>query len=225
MDALKPSDDAGTHHRSRWKQDPEGVRSNILAVALNEFAENGLSGARIDEIAAKTRTSKRMIYYYFGDKDGLYRKVLEEAYREVRAGEEELQLDHLEPVEALRRLTGFTFDHHRRNPNFIRLVMIENIHHGEFLRHSDLIRRLNETAISRVETIYRKGVAAGVFRDDLTPLAIHWQISALSFFNVSNRMSFSLLFGEELFSLDGQSKLKAQVAEAIVRFVAKHAQT
>jgi AcrR family transcriptional regulator len=220
MDALKPSDDTGTHQRSGWKQDPEGVRSNILAVALKEFAENGLSGARIDEIAAKTRTSKRMIYYYFGDKDGLYRKVLEEAYREVRAGEEDLQLDHLDPVQALRKLTEFTFDHHRRNPNFIRLVMIENIHHGEYLRHSDLIRRLNETAILRIETIYRKGVAAGVFRDDLTPLAIHWQISALSFFNVSNRASFSLLFGEKLYSENGQSELKAQVADAVLRFVA-----
>ncbi|MBO6538690.1 MAG: TetR family transcriptional regulator [Rhizobiaceae bacterium] len=219
MEALKPPDTTRAQSRARWKQDPEGVRSNILAVALTEFAENGLSGARIDEIAAKTRTSKRMIYYYFGDKDGLYRKVLEEAYREVRAGEEELQLDHLEPAEALRRLAEFTFDHHRRNPNFIRLVMIENIHHGAYLAHSDLIRQLNETAISRVEAIYRKGVTSGIFRDDLTPLAIHWQISALSFFNVSNRMSFSLLFGEELYSEDGQERLRAQAAEMVVRYV------
>ncbi len=222
MDALKSPDSSPAIQRSRWKQDPEGVRSNILAVALKEFAENGLSGARIDEIAAKTRTSKRMIYYYFGDKDGLYRKVLEEAYREVRAGEEDLQLDHLAPVDALRRLTEFTFDHHRRNPNFIRLVMIENIHHGEYLKHSELIRKLNETAISRVETIYSKGVAAGIFRDDIKPLAIHWQISALSFFNVSNRTSFALLFGEDLYTEASQAKLKAQVADTVVRFVAKN---
>lgn len=212
---------ASGRQKARWKQDPEGVRANILAVALELFAANGLSGARMDEIAARTRTSKRMIYYYFGDKDGLYRKVLEAAYREVREGEEDLRLDHLAPAEALRRLAEFTFDHHRRNPNFIRMVMIENIHHGDYLRHSDLIRRLNETAISRVGNIYRKGVSTGAFRPGLSPVAIHWQISALSFFNVSNATSFSLLFGDELFTAAGQQNLRAQVAEAVLQFVAK----
>jgi len=210
-----------THHRAKWKQDPEGVRSDILAVALAEFAMNGLSGARMDEIAAKTRTSKRMIYYYFGDKGGLYAKVLEEAYREVRAGEEELRLDHLSPDEALRQLAEFTFDHHRRNPDFIRLVMIENIHHGEYLKHSELIRDLNKTAISRVENIYRKGVDEGLFRPGLSPIAIHWHISALCFFNVSNQTSFSMLFGDELYSEEGQLSLRDQVAETMLRFVAQ----
>ena len=221
MDAVRDSAEAGANRRTRWKQDPEGVRRDILVVAMNEFAENGLSGARIDEIAAKTRTSKRMIYYYFGDKDGLYRDVLEEAYRQVRAGEENLQLADLEPVAALRTLIEFTFDHHRDHPSFIRLVMIENIHHGDYLKHSEVIRKLNETAISRIEGIYRKGVASGDFRPDLTPLAIHWQISALSFFNVSNRVSFSLLFGQDLYTEAGQAGLKAQVAETVLRFVAR----
>ena len=128
--------------RSGWKQDPAGVRKNIIAVAMTEFAANGLSGARIDEIAAKTHTSKRMIYYYFGDKEGLYGRVLEEAYRQVRTGEQELELDHLPPVEALKRLAEFTFDHHSRHPDFIRIVMIENIHHGAYLEQSELIRLL-----------------------------------------------------------------------------------
>ncbi len=205
--------------RQRWKQDPEGVKANILAIALEEFSRNGLSGARMDEIAARTRTSKRMIYYYFGDKEGLYRKVLEEAYSKVRKGEEELMLDHLPPGEALRQLVEFTFDHHSRNPDFIRLVMIENIHHGEYLKHSNVIRGLNEAAISRVEGIYRKGVEERTFRAGLSPLAIHWQISALSFFNVSNQMSFSLLFGDALFTETGQAELQEQVAETVLKFV------
>lgn len=123
-------------NRRGWKQDPAGVQSNILAVASTEFAAKGLSGARIDEIAAKTRTSKRMIYYYFGDKEGLFRRVLEEAYQKVREGEQKLNLEHLPPVEALTRLVEFTFDHHSSNPDFIRLVMIENIHHGAHLDQS-----------------------------------------------------------------------------------------
>lgn len=206
-------------NRARWKQDPEGVRADILAVALKEFSRNGLSGARMDDIAAKTRTSKRMIYYYFGDKDGLYRKALEAAYKKVRTGEEKLDLEHLPPKEALERLVEFTFDHHRKNPDFIRLVMIENIHHGRFLEQSDAIKKLNEAAISRIAHIYEKGVQEGVFRDGLTPLRIHWMISAISFFNVSNSATFSLLFGNELQSDKGQEILRSDASQAVLSFV------
>ncbi|POF29690.1 AcrR family transcriptional regulator [Roseibium marinum] len=206
--------------RARWKQDPEGVRANILAVALEEFAANGLSGARMDEIAAKTRSSKRMIYYYFGDKETLYLKALEAAYKKVRQGEEQLDLEHLGPREALTRLVEFTFEHHRNNPAFIRLVMIENIHHGRYLEQSAEIKSLNEAAISQIERVYSKGAATGVFREGLAPLRIHWLISAMSFFNVSNATTFSMLFGQELLSAAGQTALKGDVSETVLRFVA-----
>ena len=118
--------------------DAYATQRNIIEVATREFARNGLSGARVDEIAAKTACSKRMIYYYFGDKEGLYLKVLEEAYRRVRSIESGLDLDHLEPLQALRALVEFTFDHHHSNDDFIRLVMIENIHHGAYLERYGL---------------------------------------------------------------------------------------
>ena len=108
--------------------DPERTMANIMEVAMAEFAEKGLAGARIDEIAAATKTSKRMIYYYFESKEGLYLAALEESYRRMREIESQQHLEDLEPVAALRRLVEFTFDHHYRNPDFIRLVMIENIH-------------------------------------------------------------------------------------------------
>lgn len=212
---------AGNGSRQGWKQDPAGVRANILAVARQEFAANGLSGARIDDIAAKTRTSKRMIYYYFTDKDGLYRAVLEEAYRSVRAGEEALELADLAPIEALRRLVEFTFDHHSRNPDFIRLVMIENIHDARYLAQSPAIRRVNKTAIERLERIYEAGLATGVFRAGIKALELHWQISALSFFNVSNRATFSGIFGAALTRPAGQASLKAQIVAMVLRFVLK----
>ncbi|WP_274627106.1 TetR/AcrR family transcriptional regulator [Arvimicrobium flavum] len=207
--------------RGGWKQDPAGVQSNILAVAMAEFAANGLSGARIDEIAAKTRTSKRMIYYYFGDKDGLYRRVLEEAYRTVREGEQKLDLEHLPPVDALTRLVEFTFDHHSRNPDFIRIVMIENIHHGVYMEQSELIAGLNAGAIEKLEAICRRGREAGLFRDDIEPLELHWQISALSFFNVSNRATFSRIFGDRLYRPEGQETLRRHAVELVLRFIVK----
>jgi AcrR family transcriptional regulator len=204
-----------------WKQDPAGVRRNILAVAMEEFAANGLSGARIDEIAAKTNTSKRMIYYYFDDKEGLYGRVLEEAYRQVRAGEQELELDHLPPVEALTLLAEFTFEHHSLHPDFIRMVMIENIHRGAYLEQSGLVRLLNAGAIQKLEAICRRGREAGLFRDDVTPLELHWHISAMSFFNVSNRATFSGIFGGALFTPAGQQSLKKHLVEMVVGLALK----
>jgi AcrR family transcriptional regulator len=203
----------------KWKQDPAGVKSNILAVAMAEFAENGLSGARMDEIAAKTRTSKRMIYYYFGDKERLYLRVLEEAYSKVREGEQKLDLEHLPPVEALASLIEFTFDHHSQNSDFIRLVMIENIHHGAFLEQSDMIGRLNKGAIEKLGSICRRGKEALLFREDVEPVELHWQISALCFFNVSNKATFSRIFGGSLYQPEGQARLRRHAVEMIMRFV------
>jgi AcrR family transcriptional regulator len=219
MDAVTRARERSPGPRQGWKQDPEAVRADILRVATEEFATNGLSGARIDDIAAKTRTSKRMIYYYFGDKDGLYRQVLEEAYRKVRAQEQEIDVEDLDSTEALKRLVEFTFEHHSRNPDFIRLVMIENIHHGAYLEQSEVISRLNRTAIDKLEAIYRRGRRDGVFRPGIKPLDLHWQISAMSFFNVSNRATFTRIFGDSLATPAGQSRLRKLVVATVLRFV------
>jgi len=199
--------------------DPEGTRRNIIDVAAREFAENGLSGARIDEIAAKTKSSKRMIYYYFGDKEGLYLKVLEEAYSHVRAEEASLDLAGMEPREALDALVRFTFDHHDRNPDFIRLVMIENIHHADFLGRSQVIQKLNVRAIDAVADLYRRGVEQGVFREGIDPVELHWQISALCFFNVSNRATFSKIFKRDLGSKKSLASLRERVVDMVCRYV------
>jgi AcrR family transcriptional regulator len=199
-------------------QDPEGTQRNIIEVATAEFAEYGLAGARIDEIAAKTKSSKRMIYYYFGDKEGLYLRVLEAAYSKVRATEATLHLDDLEPVEALRKLVELTFDHHNANEPFIRLVMIENIHHGEYLSRSKAIQALNVTAIDTISRLYERGVKGGVFRPGLDPIDLHWQISALCFFNVSNRATFSKIFSRDLGSKKALARLRRQTVDMVERF-------
>lgn len=204
-------------------QDPEGTRRNILEIASREFALNGLSGARIDEIAAQTRSSKRMIYYYFGDKEGLYLAALENAYSQVRQGEAKLDIEGLSPVQALSRLVEFTFDHHHRHEEFIRMVMIENIHHGQYLEQSKAIRDLNVTAIDHIARIYSRGVEDGVFRPGLDPVELHWQVSALCFFNVSNRTTFSKIFGRDFGAAEQLERLRRNTVEMLLRFVAKGA--
>ncbi len=199
--------------------DPERTMANIMEVAMAEFAEKGLAGARIDEIAAATRTSKRMIYYYFGSKEGLYLAVLEESYRRMREIEGQQHLQDLEPEAALRRLVEFTYDHHHSHENYIRLVMSENMNRGQFLEQSKSIQQLNVPAISSIRQLYDRGVAAGVFRPGLDPIDIHASISALSFFNVSNRHTFGLIFKRDMTSPKALAERRATVTEMIVRFV------
>ncbi|HEY9539086.1 MAG TPA: TetR/AcrR family transcriptional regulator [Kiloniellaceae bacterium] len=202
-------------------QDPDGTRRDILEVASREFALNGLSGARIDEIAARTRSSKRMIYYYFGDKEGLYLRALENAYRLVREGEAKLDTEGLPPMDALRRLVEFTFDHHHQHEEFIRMVMIENIHNGQYLDRSEAIRELNVTAIDHIAEIYERGVADVVFRPGIDPVELHWQVSALCFFNVSNRATFSKIFGRDFGAQEQLARLRGNTVDMVLRFVAR----
>jgi AcrR family transcriptional regulator len=199
--------------------DPARTMAEILAVATHEFADKGLTGARIDEIAAATRTSKRMIYYYFGSKDGLYLAVLEEAYRRMRAIEADLHLDDLAPMDALRKLVEFTYDHHRDNEDFIRLVMNENIQRGDYLRQSKNIQTLNSNAIQSVRAVYERGVKQKVFRPGLDPVDIHSAISAFTFFNVSNRHTFGVIFQSKASKGKAKTLQREHVVELIQRFV------
>lgn len=201
--------------------DPERTQANILEVAEAEFGEKGLAGARIDEIAAATKTSKRMIYYYFGSKEGLYLAVLEESYRRTRDIESQLHLQDLEPEQALRRLVAFTFDHHLAHENYIRLVMSENINRGQYLAQSQRIQDLNVPAIAAIRNLYERGVRDGTFRAGLDPVDIHASISALSFFNVSNRHTFGLIFKLDMQSSAYIAHRRDNVVEMVARFVRK----
>jgi AcrR family transcriptional regulator len=199
--------------------DPEKTKRDIIAVAMAEFAEKGLSGARIDRIAARTKTSKRGIYYYFGSKEKLYISVLEEAYRNIRSIESALKLDHLAPEEGLRTLVGFTFDYQSAEPHFVRLVMNENIHFAKYLARSGAIQKLNVTAIDAVRDVLRRGTEAGVFRRGIDPVDLHMTISALCFFNVSNRYTFSRIFKKDMTSAVAHSRRRESVIETVLAAV------
>jgi AcrR family transcriptional regulator len=201
--------------------DPERTRADIIEVATREFAEKGLAGARIDDIAAAMRTSKRMIYYYFGSKEQLYVAVLEEAYRRIRSIESDLHLQDLAPEAALRTLVAFTVDYQRANPDFIRLVMTENIHRGVFLEGSRTIQELNIPAITAVKEIYERGVKEGVFRKGIDPVDLHMSISALSVFNVANRHTFALIFKRDLDAPAAVAARRESIVEMVLRFVRK----
>jgi AcrR family transcriptional regulator len=196
-------------------RDPEASVQDILAVATEEFAINGLSGARVDQIAERTRTSKRMIYYYFQGKEGLYQAVLEKAYMDIRALEENAKLLDLEPRAAMRKLIELTFDYDETHPLFISLVSVENIHRGKHLTNLQSIKDVNASIIRTLSTILERGRKEGVFRGDLDPVDVHLLISAFCFFRVSNRHTFGAIFGRDLSDPKLRKRHKKLIIETV----------
>jgi len=202
------------------RRDAERTRRDILDVATAEFAERGYSGGRVDEIAARTRTTKRMIYYYFGSKEGLWTAVLEQAYAGIRAAEQELDVEHLEPRQALRRLAELTFDHHEAHPGFIRLVSVENIHQAEHLRRSDAIAHLNMPALDLIGRILEKGRKTGAFRRNVDAVDVHMMISAFCFFRVANRSTFGTLFDRDLLDPGLRAHYRRMLGDLVLAYLA-----
>jgi len=202
--------------RPELQRDAERTRAELLAVATEVFAESGYSGARVDEIAERTRTTKRMIYYYFGGKEQLYMAVLENAYRGIREAEQRLQVDHVDPRVAMRRLAELTFDHHLEHQSFIRLVSIENIHRGRFISQLDSLRDLAHPATSLLESILARGRDNGVFRSDVDALDVHMMISSYCVFQVANRYTFGFLFGLDFEDISQRAHLRRMIGDIVV---------
>jgi AcrR family transcriptional regulator len=192
------------------------AQSDILEVATAEFAANGYAGARVDEIAARTRTTKRMIYYYYGSKEGLYLAVLERAYAQIRTVERGIQIEALSPDEALRKIAEVTYDHHTTHEAFIQLVSIENIHRAEHLRQSETILRENVTAITLLQEVIERGVGAGIFRTDVDAVDVHMIISAYACFHVANRHTFAAIFHRDMLEPALQDPHRRLIGDMIV---------
>jgi AcrR family transcriptional regulator len=213
---------AAEHAAPERRRDAERTRAEILDIATEEFAERGLAGARVDEIAARTRTTKRMIYYYFGSKRGLYVAVLEQAYGGIRALEQQLDVEHLDPARALRSLVELTFDHHESHPAFVRLVSIENIHHAEHLRTSPLLPGLAAPAVDVLGDILARGRAAGLFRDDVDALDVHMVISAFCIFRTANRHTFAAVFDRDLLDPARRAHHRRMLGDLVLEYMTAH---
>ena len=200
---------------SERQRDPERTRAEILLVATAEFARVGYSGARVDNITALTRTTKRMIYYYFGGKEQLYLAVLEQAYGDIRAIEQQLDLKHLSPVEAMRTLAELTFDYHDEHPEFIRLVADENVHHAEHVLDSKQLRGLNSPVLGLIQNILNRGYRDGVFHRKVKAIEVHILMSALCFYRVSNQATVKAIFGYDMAAPTTRRRQRLFIAEMI----------
>jgi AcrR family transcriptional regulator len=206
--------------QEEFANDAERTKADILAVATEEFATYGLSGARVDAIAEKTRTSKRMIYYYFQGKEGLYRAVLEKAYTEIRSIDSQEGIEDADPVAAIRKIVEITFDYDENHPFFISLVAVENVHRGRNIAKLPSIRKRNTSVLRVLDTILRRGAKEGVFRNDVSALDLHLFISAFCVFRVSNRFTFGTIFDCDLSEPSVRTRHKKMLVDAVLRYLA-----
>lgn len=215
--ADKPVPVANPRPRRSHAEARETTINEIIDIATQEFVEKGLAGARIDEIAG--RSTKRKIYYYFEGKDELYRAVLERAYQRVRQSESEVDVASGTAVEALRRLIEHDVRYHSQHPELVRLVMNENIHRAEHLKQIDSLPAGNQRIVGILHDIITRGEAEGSFRAGIDPAELHLNMTALSFYNVSNQFTFAHNFGIDMVSPAAVERRARQVGDIIIAWV------
>ena len=200
-------------------RDAEATRRRILEAAKVEFADKGLSGARVDRIAERADINKRMLYVYFGNKDDLFLAVLEEVYADIRDAERELDLEHLAARDALLRLVRFTWDYYVANPEFLRLVNSENLHKAEHLRRSTRILEMHSPFIRMIADLLDRGVREGVFRRGVDPNQLYISIAALGYYYLTNRFTLSVIYSRDMGSEQARAERLGFIEDMVLRCV------
>ena len=200
-------------------RDAQATQKRILAAAKKEFSKNGLGGARVDVIAERAKANKRMIYHYFESKEALFQKVLEDAYVDIRAAEQKLDLEHLAPKDALEVLVRFTWNYYLRNPEFLTLVNSENLHKARHLKKSGIIHSVSRKFVSMVKDILDRGVETGDFRSDIDPVQLNITIAALGYYYLTNRFTGSIIFERDFMEPAALEERLAFNIDTIMRLV------
>ncbi len=207
---------AKTTKTLKWQRDPEGMRLRILEAAKQEFAAHGLAGARVDRIAAKAGANKRMLYYHVGNKEDLYLAVLEGAYEKIRAEERGLDLEHLDPPDAIERLIDFTWNYFIRNPEFLALLNTENLARARHLKRSTKVKSMHSPFVEMIRTVVRRGVESGDFVVAVDPVQLYISIAALCFFYLSNSATLSVIFGRDLLAKEAKDERLAHMVALVL---------
>jgi AcrR family transcriptional regulator len=202
-------------------RDADRSQSTILAAARDEFAEFGLGGARMDRIAERAGLNKRLIYYYFDDKEKLFQAVLEQAYRDIREQELGLRLLDLEPAMAVRRLVEFTWNYYLQHPEFMTLLNSANLHKARHLQESQRARELNSPLIETLAAVLERGRAEGTFRGGVDPVQLYVSIAGLSYFYLSNTHTLSAIFGRDLMAAKARSERLSHMSDVILGYLLK----
>jgi AcrR family transcriptional regulator len=200
-------------------RDPERTRAAILRAATAEITAKGLNGARVDTIAERAGVNKRMLYHYFGDKQGLYLSVLEETYAAIRAAEIDLNLEELDPVSGMRKLVLFTWQYFIDHPEFLSLLATENLNRATYLKKSKRIRHLHAPLVGMISDLMKRGAKQKMFRSGIDPVDLYISIAGLGFFYMSNRHTLSTIFGRDLNAPPRLVQRGEHIVEVVLTFL------
>ncbi|MCW5652716.1 TetR/AcrR family transcriptional regulator [Hydrogenophaga sp.] len=203
-------------------RDADRSQNTILTAARDEFSEHGLGGARMDRIAERAGLNKRLIYYYFEDKEKLFQAVLEQVYRDIREEERKLNLLHLKPETALRRLVEFTWNYYLEHPEFLTLLNSANLHRGRHLADSQKARQLNSPLIEMLAGILERGRAEGTFRGGVDPVQLYISIAGMSYFYLGNNHTLSAIFGRDLMTPKAHNERLSHMCDVILGYVLRN---
>ena len=193
----------------------------ILAAAMDEFAQYGYAGGRVDRIAERAEINKRLIYYYFGNKDDLFLAVLERTYADIRAAEQALHLDEMDPVEAVRQLVSFTWHYYLDHPEFIALLNSENLHQAVHLKQSSRIQEMNSPLVAMLAQVLERGREQAIFRDGIDPIQLYISIASICYFYLSNNPTLSAIFGRDLRAPKALAQRLSHMTEMVLGYVLK----
>lgn len=202
-------------------RDPDATREAILSAATDEFAQHGLAGARVDRIAERAGVNKRMLYYYFGQKESLFLAVLEGAYHRIRDEEHRLNLAQVEPTEAIRRLVAFTWNYYIAHPEFLTLLNTENLHRARHLKKSSKVRTMHSPFVASIAEVLERGRTAGVFRAGVDPVQLYISIAGLSYFYLSNNFTLSTIFDRDLMSPKAKVERLSHMTDLVLGYLVR----
>ena len=200
-------------------RDADRSQKDILDAALGEFAQHGLGGARMDRIAQRAAVNKRLIYYYFGNKESLFLAVLERAYENIRGQERQLNLAQVEPTEAIRRLIAFTWDYYLAHPEFLTLLNSENLHRARHLKQSAKVQTMNSPLIQTIAEVLDRGSKLRVFRAGVDPVQLYISIAGLSYFYLSNSYTLSTIFDRSLLGAKAKVERLSHMTDLVLGYL------
>ena len=198
----------------------QATRDSILRAAIKIFAKHGFSGGSVEKISTAAKSYDRMIYYYFGNKEGLFVAALEEIYRRFNEAEACLDLDLERPVESLATVIRFAFVYYQKHPEFIRLLNSENLLLGKHIAKSPRAREYSSPAVGTVDELLRSGISKGLFRPDVSARDVYLLITAAGYFFQSNRYTLSSFLGEDLDAPEALTNWETFVRDMVLRGIA-----
>lgn len=201
------------------QRDPEWTKGRLLDAARDEFADKGLSGARVNTIAAEAGVNKQLLYYYFGDKDGLYSEVLKRSHAEIRTGEQKLKLESFPPEEAMTRFIEFSFDHMVAHQHFVALLGDENTHKARHVKQSGQLIGMHERLEKTIGGMLSRGRESGIFKRDVDPVELYISIASLCFFYHSNKHTLSTIFDRDVTGDEEIARRRTHVVDILMSYL------